>query len=487
MTVRLPRVARVMAGPGASVLALLVAAATVAAQAPPDTREALDALRFEPIDWEPPTPTEHSIDGVRVLLLEDHALPLVSVYARFRGGYGLFDREWYAAAMGLPALLRYGGTDQLAPDSVDRALDYYALQMAFGTGGGSISASVNTLTEHLSTALDLWGGMLATPAFDREQIELWRERELESVRRRMDDPGSLAFTQFNRLMYGDHPVGWEMRLADLDPERLTPDRFREVHRRVVCRDNLTLGVTGDADWGMLEPLLSSLVAAIAPCAEELPRAPVPDIRREPGVFLIERDLEQAVIVMAHPASVRLADDPTYYAATIGNSILGGGGFSSRLLARVRTEEGYAYSASSLWTMPRRHDGLVGAITRTRPENAVPAIRLILATMEELTHEPPTRAELRTAVDGVVNGFVFNFEEPGQIVSRTMLYLAEDMPQDWLELYLAGIQRVEPDDVRQVLADNLRPEDMSILVVGDPERIGRVALAELGPVTVLELD
>ena len=487
MSLRLPRAARAAAGVGAASVALLAASGVVAAQAPPDTRQALEALQHEPLEWQPPTPSRHAINGVDVLLLEEHALPLVTVYARFRGGYALFGREWYAAAIGLPALLRYGGTAGLAPDSIDRALDYYALQTAFGTGGGSVSASLNTLTEHLETALDLWGGMLTAPAFDQEQIELWRDREVESLRRRLDDPGSLAFTEFNRLMYGDHPVGWEMRAEDLEPTRLAPDRFRDVHRRIVCRENLTLGVTGDARWEALEPLLTRLVADIAPCPGELPRAPVPDIRREPGVFLIERDLEQAVIVMAHPTSVRMADDPTYYAATIGNTILGGGGFSSRLLARVRTEEGYAYSASSLWTMPRRHDGLVGAITRTRPENAVPAIGLILATMEELTQEPPTQGELRTAVDGVVNGFVFNFEEPGQIVSRTMLYLAEDMPGDWLERYVAGIQRVSPSDVQRVFADNLRPEEMSILVVGDPERIGRAALAEIGPVTVLELD
>lgn len=452
-----------------------------------DTREALEALAFEPVDFEPPTPEQHELAGVQVLLLENRTLPLVDVIARFRGGYGLFDREWYAAAMGLPAMLRYGGTTGLEPDEVDEALDFYAIQTTFGTGGGSVASSVNTLTEHLETTLELWGDLLARPRFDREQIEIWRERELESVRRRLDDPSSLAFSEFNRLMYGEHPVGWEMRPQDLAPERLTPDRFREMHRRIVCRENLILGVTGDTSWQEIRPLLERLVEDIRPCAEPLPRAPTPEIRREAGIFLIERDLEQAVIVMAHPTSVRMADDLPYYAATIGNSILGGGGFSSRLLGRVRTEEGYAYSASSLWTMPRRHDGLVGALTRTRPENAVPAIELILATMEELTEEAPRERELRTAVDGVVNGFVFNFEDPGQIVSRMMLYVAEDMPDDWLRRYLDGIQRVEPEDVRRVFAEHLRPDDMSILVVGDADRIGRDALARLGPVTEIQLD
>ena len=466
--------------------AVLVGPLVLAAQTP-GTREAMQALRVEPVVFEPPVPGRHEISSVRVLLLEDRALPLVTIYARFRGGYGVFDREWYAPALGLPALLRYGGTTELSPDSVDTAIDYYAIQTSFGTGGGSVSASMNTLTEHLPTAMELWGGLLTRPGFDRDQIELWRDRELESVRRRLDDPGSLAFAEFNRLMYGDHPVGWAMSAEDLEPELLTPERFREMHRRIFCRDNLILGVTGDVSWGDVRPLLERLIDSIAPCYEALPQSPVPEIRREPGVFLVERDLEQAVIVMAHPASVRLADDPTYYAATIGNSILGGGGFSSRLLARVRTEEGYAYSASSLWTMPRRHDGVVGAVTRTRPENAIPAIELILATMEELTAAPPTEAELRTAVDGVVNGFVFNFEEPGQIVSRMMLYLAEDMPEDWLERYLDGIQRVSPADVRRAFADHLRPDAMTILVVGDPDRVGRTALESLGPVTVLELD
>jgi len=452
-----------------------------------DTRAAIEALRFEDIAFEPPRPERHEISGVRVLLLEDRTLPLVSVYARFRGGYGLFGREWYAAAMGLPTLLRYGGTTELTPDSVDTAIDYYAIQMSFGTGGGSVSAGMNTLTENLPTALDLWGGLLTRPGFDSEQVELWRQRELESVRRRLDNPSSLAFARFNALMYGDHPVGWELRPADLDPERLAPERLRAIYRRIVCRENLILGVTGDVAWADARPLLEPLVAGVAPCLEPLPEAPAPEIRREPGVFLVERDLEQAVIVMAQRASVRLADDPTYYAATVGNSILGGGGFSSRLLARVRTEEGYAYSASSLWTMPRRYDGLLGALTQTRPENVAPAIELILSTMEELTRDPPRDDELRTAVDGVANGFVFNFEDPGQIVSRMMFYLAEDLPEDWLERYVDGIQSVEPDDIRRVFADNLRPAEMTILVVGDADRIGREALAKLGPVTVLTPD
>ena len=448
-------------------------------------RAAIDALEYEPLEFKQPVVDRRAVSGVEVLMLEDHELPLVSVHAYFRGGYGLFERQFYAPAMGLPAMLRYGGTTTLPPDSVDETLEYYALQMSFGSAGGSVTSTVNTLTEHLRTAVELWGSMLGNPGFDVDEIAAWRGRQLESVLRRRDDPGRLAFSEFNRLLYGDHPIGWEMDAGDLGAERVTPDRFRWVHRRIVCRDNLVLGVTGDVSWSGVEPLIEDLVGLIPSCETELPESPTPTIRREPGVFLIERELEQSVVVMAHPTRVRLADEADYFSAMVGNSILGGGGFSSRMLRRVRTEEGYAYSAASVWTTPREHEGIVGAITRTRPENTVPAINVILSTMAELRNAPPTAQELSTTIDQIVNGFVFNFDTPGQIVARSMYYLAQDLPEDWLDRYWRGVRGVTRESVRDVFAEHLRPPEMTILIVGDPDRIGRDQLEALGPVTVLE--
>jgi len=463
---------------------LLAIARPVSAQVPTG-REAIAAIHAEPLEFVPPQPERHEVEGVTALLLEDRSLPLVNMMARFRGGYGLFGREWFAVAMGLPAMLRYGGTAELSPDSVEQLLDFYAMQTSFESSGVSLGASLNTLTDHLDESLDLWWDLVASPGFDQEQIDVWRGRELERVLRRGDDPGSLAYSAFNRLMYGDHSIGWELGESDLAPERVASARFQEMHARIFCRENLVLGVAGDLSWDEARPRLERLVDALPHCTEEPPSAQVPVIRREPGVFVIDRDLEQAVIIMAHPTSVHLADDPSFFAATIGNSILGGGGFSSRILQRVRSDEGYAYSASSLWTTPRSYDGLVGAVTRTRPEAAVPAIEVILQTMEELRETAPTEAELKTAVDRIVNGYVFNFQSADQIVSRMMLYVYGELPEDWLERYVQGVQQVTPEDIRRVFAEHLKPDEMTILVVGDPDRIGRSALESLGPVTVLD--
>lgn len=469
---------------GTLVAATLLAPVAAASQSV--GKSAAAALRVPELRFHPPAPEVHEILGVPVLFLQEPTVPLVNVLARFRGGFARLGRDAYGAGTALPALLRYGGTATMTPDSLDRVLEYYALQTSFGGGGEAVSSTLNTLTQHLDEALGIWGEMLRQPRFDDREVEVWRGRELESVRRRPDDPQRLAFSEFNRLLYGDHPIGWEMEERDLAPELVAPERLRALHRRIVCPGNLVLGVTGNLPWSEMEPRLRRLLDGWPACGEPLPPSPIPDIRREAGVFLIPKDLDQSVLVMAHPTPVRLGEDAAYFSVQIGNAILGAGGFSSRILSRVRTEEGYAYSAASLWTTPRRYDGIVGAVTRTRPENTVPALRLILDIMRDMKESVPTQDEVHTAVDQIVNGFVFNFETPSQIVSRRMFYLAQDLPSDWLERYLQGVQRVTPASVRRVFARNLRPEDMTILVVGDPDRIGLEDLESLGHVTVLEV-
>lgn len=478
------RVPRIVLTAALLLPAALAVRPTGASAQVPDARTVASRLRFAPLRFDPPEPIVRDVQGVKVFFHEDRSVPLVNVIARFEGGYGLFPRDAYATGTALPALLRYGGTATLSPDSVDQILEYYAIQTTFGGGGESVFSSMNTITEHLASSLELWGAMLRSPGFDTAEIEIWRGRELDAVRRHPDDPQRLAFSEFNRLLYGDHPVGWEMAEADLAPQRLSRESLLRMHGRILCRDNLMLGVTGDASWSEFKPLLERMLGSWPRCAERLPDPPLPKVRDTGGIFLISRPIEQAVIVLAHPTDVHLGD-ADYFAAQIGNTILGAGGFSSRLMARLRTEEGYAYSAASLWTTPNKYQGLIGALTRTRPENVVPALRLILDILEGVRAAPPSADEVSTAVDQISNGFVFNFETAAQIIARRMSFQAQDLPSDWLEKYLRGVERVDPPAVQAVFKRHLRPWAMTMLVVGDPERINLDALGAIGPITFLE--
>ena len=447
-------------------------------------RERIARLDFPELRFRRLEPDERSVRGVPVFFLEDSELPLVTFYATFEGGVRHFPRDYFAAASAMPGLLRTGGTLTMPPDSVDERIELMALAMSFGQGGGSASSWVNTLSGQVDDAVRIWAEMLRSPRFDSAQVELWRSSEVERVRRRRDDPASLAFGRFNRIMYGEHPVGWQMGPADLEPADLAEERLRYVHEAVVCPDNMVLGVTGDVSWGRARALLDEMLADWPPCSGNLQEDPRPAIRSEPGVFVLHREIEQSVVVMAHSTSVRQGDNSGYFASRIGNAILGASGLSSRLSTEVRTREGLAYSASSIWTTSRRDDGLAGALTRTKPESTLAATRLLLAAIDSMRTAPPARAEVLHVVDEVVNGFVFNFRTPFQIVARGMTYRRLDLPSDWLERYVDGIQDVTPAAVLRVFQREVDPTRMILLLVGDTTRFDG-SPSELGEVTVLE--
>jgi zinc protease len=156
------------------------------------------------------------------------------------------------------------------------------------------------------------------------------------------------------------------------------------------------------------------------------------------------------------------------------------------MTRVRTEQGLAYGASSLWGASRRSEGLLGALTFTRPERTIEAARLLRDVMEEFSGSPPEPDEVQTAYDEISNGYVFAFESAAQIVARRMGYRAQELPDGWLERYLEGLQEVTPEAIAEVTGRYLDPTRMTILILGDPARFDP-GLEELGPLFELSPD
>jgi zinc protease len=446
----------------------------------------VEALTYPPLVFDPPAADEHEILGVPVYYLHDPALPLVDFFVQLQGGPGHFGRDAFAPVSALPSLLRLGGTRTLPPDSVDLRIDLLALQVSFSSGGGGFSAGLNTLTDTFDEGIALLRDLLLEPGLDSAALEVWRGQQLEGIRRREDDPQGLAYSEFNRLMFGDHPTGWVATEDDFSPERLSRASLLVWHDMLLCRDRIILGLAGDLEWAEAEIRIREFLEPWPECDEELPEPPVADLRDEPGVFLIPKEVEQSTLIMAQPGGLLLADSPEYFASRIADYILGAGGFTSRIMTRVRTEQGLAYGASSLWGASRRSQGLLGAVTFTRPERTIEATRLLREVMETFSGAPPEPDEVETALEEIANGYVFAFESASQIVARRMGYRAQELPDGWLERYLEGLQEVTPAAIADVTGRFLDPSRMTILILGDPARFDP-GLEELGPVFELSTD
>ncbi len=453
---------------------------------PPVGLHALEALTFPPLDPPALDADEHELLGVPVFHLEDRVFPLVDIFIQIRGGVNHVARQDALAMTALSSLLRTGGSGALPADSVELRFDLMAAQLSMGSGGGGSFAGLNLLTQTLEEGLALLGTVLLEPRFEADAIELWRNQELDRLRRRTEDPGSLAFSEFNRLVFGDHPVGWVFTPDDLDEGALEPERLRRLHGRTHCRENLMLGVAGDVRWSELAPQLETFLLRWPPCAETIPLAPLPTLRSGPGIWILPLPVDQTTLVLAGLSPLRQEDTPEFFASRMAQLILGGGGFTSRLFQRIRTEQGLAYGASAVWTTPLRHDGLVGAVTATRPDRVARTSALLLEILEEMATTPPTADELSLAVDQLVHGAVFAATTAGQVVSRRMGNRAQDLPDDWPQRFLEGIQSVTAEEIRDVVARNVLLDRMMLLIVGDPGA-DLDALPALGPRYLLRED
>lgn len=468
----------------APVAILLLLAVAACSSGPRVGREALERLEFRPLEFEPPVPEQFELsNGVTVFFLKDPTLPLVNLFVDLRAGYLYLDREWYGAAKGLLPLMRSGGTRSLPSDSVDEVIEFHALGTSTSTSGGRLVLGVTALRRQLDLATRLWGDMLLHPRFDSAAVERWRTLELEAVRRVDQFPGTLAVQEFNRLAYGDHPIGWRLRPADLSPTRVSPARLQALHRRLICPERAVIGAAGAVEREVLRAALERALQGWERCGNELTPPPDPVLEPDPLVYLVPRPLTQSTIVMGHPGGVRVAATEGYYASRLANWLIGGSGFSSILMTRLRTGEGLAYSAASVWGASRDHERIFGVITHTRGEATVETVEAIRDILQDVRETPPDPAAVERAREAMVNGFVFSFSDPAQVVARQVGYHATGFPPDWLQRYLEGVRGIDAGEVARVIREHVHPSRLRVLIIGDTTLFDP---SRLGPVRVLEL-
>ncbi|MBW3554825.1 MAG: insulinase family protein [Gemmatimonadetes bacterium] len=449
---------------------------------PPVGLRVIRRLRYPRLRFDPPSPERFQLsNGVTVFFLRDRTLPVVDLFIDLKGGYIYFDREYFGAASALPSLLRNGGTASFPPDSVDELIEFHALGISTSADGGRMLIGVSGLSRQLDLLATLWGEILLKPRFDADAVERWRLRELESVRRIGDFPGSLAVLEFNQLMYGDHPTGWVMNEHDLTPGKLAADRLRVLHGRMLCPQGAVIGAAGDVSREELRETLERALAGWDRCDSALTPPAPPELAHDASVYVIPKTLSQSTIVVGQPGGVLLGESAGYFASRVANWVIGGSGFTSRLMNRLRTQEGLAYSAASIWGTARDHPRIFGAITHTKSESTIAATRMILETMRAAVDSPPGREEVELAREAIVNGFVFGFSSPVQVVARQVTYLADGFPADWLTRYVEGIRDVDSASVARVLDRHVHPSRFTILIVGDTTRFDA---SLLGPVRYL---
>lgn len=455
-----------------AVLLLAVAFGSVQAQELPSVEQ----LQFPPLKPVriPEVATYTLPNGMKLYLLENHELPLVGGFALVRTG-NLFDPP---DKIGLASLtgdvLRTGGTAGQTGEEIDELLENLAASVESGIGETSGTVSFNCLRQDVDTVLAVFKALLVSPAFRQDKLELAKTQYRSMIARRNDNAGAVAAREFDSIVYGrDNPYGWRIEYEHLD--RIAREDLVAFHQRYFFPANIRLAVQGDFSAAEMKAKLEKLFSDWTVTQPPVPPFPEVKARPAPGIFLAEKDdVNQTFFRIGHLDG--LLKDPDFPALEVMADILGGG-FSSRLFAKVRTQLGYAYSVGASWDADYDHPGTFRVSGSTRSESTTDAIRAILEEIERIRNEEVTDQELKTARDTVLNSFVFNFDQPAKTLNRLVLYDYYGYPKDFIFRYQRAVEGVTKADILRVARKYLRPQELTIVAVGKPSDFGK-PLAEL---------
>ncbi|MDZ7394105.1 MAG: insulinase family protein [candidate division KSB1 bacterium] len=468
-------------------VAVVASTATIFAQIPDHPRQ----LSFSPLTFAPPKAKDYRVvlsNGMVVYIAEDHTLPTVDIRATVRTG-SLYDpkgKEGLARMAG--DVLRTGGTKNISGDELDERLAFLGASIGSGITSTSGSASMSCLARHTDEVLGLFADMLMNPAFAEDKIRLWKDQAIEALKTKNDQPRAVLEREFRKLLYGDHPLVWEETKTSL--ERITREDLLQFHRAYYAPNNIILAVAGDFQRQEMLQKLEKAFAGWQPRQVKLPPVPEIKVKNRPGVFMIQKQINQGYVNVGH---FGIKDtNPDVFAINVMNFILGGGSFTSRITSKVRSDEGLAYNTGSRFANEHLFPGAFYGYVQTKSPTVYYAISLILREFERIRKEPVTDQEMETAKNYFLDSFPDRFSTAIGTMSTFASLEYDGFPLDYYDTYCDKIRAVTKEDVMRVAKKYIKPHEMTIMVVGDIEACRKGydkhpgTLDQLGKVTVLEL-
>jgi len=444
----------------------------------------VEDLRYPPLPrFDIPQPERVVLDnGMVVMLLEDHELPLVEATAFIRGG----SRQDPADKAGLAKLgatvMRTGGTLGRPGDAMDDYLESRAASIELRASEDHLQAAFSSLKADFPDVLRAFADTLRHPALDARKLDVARNQAVSEVSRQNDDPGQSMFREFRKVLYGpDSPYGRTETFASLG--KIHRDDLVAWHGETFHPDRVILGLVGDFQR---DDALRQIRGAFG----DWPKGPAwkaPEVayrkQPSPGVWFGRKDEStQSWIAMGHLAGLR--SDPDYFALEVLNQLFSGS-FASRLVDDVRTRKGLAYAVNGSIESDYDHPGMAFLFVSTKIQTTGASIDALLEEARNLTTtQPPTDEEVSKAKQALLSSFVFNYDNRRQVMRRQITLEYFSYPLDWLSRYRSAIDGVTTEQVRAA-AHHLRPDDFSIVVVGPAQGTDK-PLTAYGKVTPLDL-
>lgn len=400
--------------------------------------------------------------GITAWLVEEHSIPFVALELRFRGGASLDAPDKRGATNLMTALLEEG-TGEMDSRAFARARNAIAAEFSYAAHDDSVSISAKFLTETRDEAVALLRGSIVEPRFDKEAIERVRAQVISMLKSDLKDPDEIVRNEFSRLVFGDHPYGSPENGTIETVSALTRKDIVAAHRAALVRDRVYVSAVGDITAEELASLLDTLLGDLPETGPPLPGEA--DVNLPGGVQVVEYDTPQSAVYFGQPGIER--EHPDFFAAYILNHIIGGGGFSSRLMTEVREKRGLTYGVYSYLAQKDDAAIWIGSVSSAN-DRVAEAIEVIRSEWTRIREEGVTAEELADAKTYITGAYPLRFDGNGPIADIAVGMQFDGLPKDYIATRNDRVNAVTLEDVNRVARKLMAPGKLTFVVVGQPE-------------------
>jgi zinc protease len=408
-------------------------------------------------------------NGMTLLLLEDHRLPVVYVEASLRTSARKLQTADKAGLASLMGSLLDEGTANRTGQQIAQAIEDVGGSLSMGAGGGS----VKVLKPDLDLGLELFFDCLTRPAFPKDAFERLQKQQLADIADSELQPDERASTVYAEMIYGKHPYGLNANGTIKSVEQLTPEDCKALHQKLFVPNNVILAVVGDFDRKDMIARIKK--ATVDWKKKDLPKVELPAVTK-PAKFtekiVTMPEAAQLYFYMGHVGIRR--DDPDYYKLLVMDYVLGvGPGFTDRLSAKLRDRLGLAYTVrASITASAGDEPGTFTCFIGTRPEEYERVKKLFLEEIEDIRFKPASAEEVEDAKKFLLGNLPFRFINHEGVAGMLLQIERHGLGLDYVDKYKKAVAAVTPEDVLAAAKKHLDPARMIVVAAGAIDQNGK---------------
>jgi zinc protease len=432
-----------------------------------------------------PRATEATLsNGLTVLIMENHRLPMISMQMQISGAGPLFEPANTPGLAGITAQMLRQGTKTRSSVQIAEQAALLGAEISATSGFGSSVTVMNA--SGLSDNFDQWFALttdvLLNPSFPADELDRLKQRMKAQLRQQRANPNFLSRERFNRAVYGSHPAAVVSATGE-SIDSVTPAMLAKWHQDRYTPQNAVLGITGDIKAAEIVPKLEKALASWkkTDLKEVLPENP--KVVTAKKVLLVDRpNSVQTTVVLGNIAIDRR--DPDYFPLTVANHILGGG-TTGRLFLNLREEKGYTYGVYSNFTAVK-YPGPWSAGGDVRTEVTAGAMTEFFKEFQRLREEKVSATELDEAKRAIVASFALSLESPAELLGYAIVRKIYGFPPDYWDTYPSKVMAVTADDIQRVTRKYINPDNLQVVAVGDVSKIKSI-MEKYGPVEIYDAE